>query len=57
LDLKNIKEGLKKGNIFGGKTGLYQVSPAFDGDTNFAPAYVWKNKEKFAYLLSPDYVK
>ena len=56
--MKKIEEGLRMGNIFGGNfTALYKVSPAFEGDTNFAPSYVWKNKEKFAYLLYPEYVK
>lgn len=55
LDLKNITAGLKRGNIFGSpNVWLYQVKPVFEGDTNFAPAYVWENKEKFAYLLYPD---
>ncbi len=55
LNVRNITAGLKRGNIFGSPdVWLYQVKPAFEGDLNFAPGYVWKNKEKFAYLLFPD---
>lgn len=55
LDLEYIKAALKKGNLFGNpESALYKVKPLFDGDLNFAPAYVWKNKEKFGYLLYED---
>jgi len=55
LSLKNITAGLKRGNTFGSPdVWLYQVKPAFEVDLNFAPGYVWKNKEKLAYLLLPE---
>lgn len=55
LNLEYIKEQIKKGDLFQApQQNLYIVKPEFEGDPNFAPGYVWKNKEKFAYLLYPD---
>lgn len=55
LNLEYIKAALKKGNLFGNpESALYKVKPLFDGDLNFAPSYVWENKEKFGYLLYED---
>ncbi len=55
LNLDYIKEGVGKGNLFGlAERNLYLVKPFFEGDLNFAPDYVWKNKDKFAFLLYPN---
>lgn len=55
LDLNYIKEGVARGNLFNlTERNLYFVEPLFEGDLNYAPGYVWKNKEKFAFLLYPN---
>ena len=55
LELDYIKKAIADGNLFGApERGLYMVKPEFENDTNFAPSYVWKNKEKFSFLLYPD---
>jgi len=56
FNLDYIKAQMKKGDLFQAlsKTYLYVVKPEFEGDLNFAPGYVWKNKKNFAHLLYPD---
>ena len=55
LSLEYISLAIRNGNLFGDKQRrLYQTTPLFEGDTNFAPAYVWKHKDRFGYLLYPN---
>jgi len=46
---------LRNGTLFdeGLFRELYQVKPLIEGDLNFAPGYVWKNKDRFGFLLYP----
>jgi len=55
LNLDYLTVALRNANIFGEeKRRLYQVTPLVKGDLNFAPGYVWKNKDRFGFLLYPD---
>ena len=53
--MEYIEEAIAKGNLFGlSERNVYLENPEFEGDLNFAPDYVWKNQDKFGYLLYPD---
>ena len=52
LDLAYITGLIEKGVWFDGSNPFFLVKPQSDGDKNYAPQFVWKNKERFDYLLN-----
>ena len=55
LNLEYVSMALRNGTLFdeGLFRELYQVKPLIEGDLNFAPGYVRKNKDRFGFLLYP----
>jgi len=52
LDLTYIAGLIDKGAWFDGSKPFFLVNPQSDGDKNYAPQFVWRNKERFDYLLN-----
>ena len=52
LDLDYIAELIRTGRWFDGTKPVFQVTPKSEGDPLYAPEFVWKNKDRFDYLLN-----
>lgn len=53
LDLDYIAGLIRTGYWFDGSKPFFLVKPKAEGDPLYAPSFVWKNKERFDYILIP----
>lgn len=53
LDLDYIAGLIRTGHWFDGSKPFFLVKAQRSGDERYAPAFVWRNRQRFDYLLNP----